>query len=156
MAKYRMSTRVAVGADDLVARMSDPREQEAVFRHFGATAAKSRREETGPGKARLETETEEPARFGGGSDRSVFRVEWDLKARSSRFTREDLSHGDRVKVTGGIRIEPDGDGACVIHDEGEILIYIPRVGGQVAKQIVALMERQQPERCKYWETRMRG
>jgi hypothetical protein len=156
MAKYKLSRRIAADADAVVARMSDPREQEAILLHYGARKAESRRVEAGKGRVRLETRVEDPPRFIGEKDESLLRLEWDLAARVCTFVREDLTHGDRVKVRGTVRVEPAGKGACVMHDEGEILIGIPVVGGQVAKQIVAMMDKQHADRCAYWEARAKA
>ncbi len=152
---FRSSSRVEVSAADLVRRMVDPEEQDAIARKFGATDVRCTCEDTGTDRLRVELYTEEPARQGGGVDRCTIEMDWDLRSRTCRWIRRDHTHGDRVRVAGTLRVEMAGGDTSVIRETGEIAIGYPILGKRIAKKVAAAMERRAPEKASYWERRCR-
>lgn len=88
----------------------------------------------------FEVHTEVYARGLTGIDRSKrerqkLRYEWDLTTRKGSWTFTS-SHGERVKVWGNVRVEPDGEGSRLFNDFN-IDVKIPLVGGQVEKKVMS-------------------
>ncbi len=154
-ASFRSSTRVDAPAEEIVRRMVDPGEQDAISRRFGASDVRCSREDRGPDRLHIELYTEEPARQGGGVDRCTIEMDWDLRSRTCRWVRKDHNHGDRVRVAGTLRVEMADDGASVIREQGEIAIGFPILGKRIARKVARAMERRAPEKAAYWERRCR-
>lgn len=68
------------------------------------------------------------------TESSVTHVTWDLTARKSSWTYEG-AQGKRVKVWGGTRVVPRGEG-CRVTTEFSVDIKIPLIGRQIEKIVV--------------------
>jgi len=152
---FRMSDRIDAGIDAVVEMMTDPAEQEIIAKHFGSVVARCTRTEGSSGP-RIELYTEEPDRKMGGTNRSTLFMDWNLSAHRCRWHRTDHGYGDRFRMSGEMRLEPAGEGACTMHEHGEITIDYPILGKKIAKKIAAALERKQPEKCRYWAERIGG
>ncbi len=155
-ATFRSANPVGVPATEVVQRMVDPGEQDAIARRFGATDVRCTCEERGDGRLFIELYTEEPSRQGRGSERCTIEMDWDLGSRTCRWIRRDHNHGDRVRVAGTLRVEMEGPDRSVIREQGEIEIGYPILGRRIARKVAKAMERRAPEKAAYWERRCRG
>ena len=149
MASFRISLPLEISAALLFDAMTDPEMQQRHALAFKATKAKATRREEKQALL-LELELEVPARSGGGIDRSTVSFTWDPAQYTATFSRRDHQHGDRVKVTGEIRIEATADHACVVHERCDVDIAIPLIGKTMARKIAAAMERKRATVYQRW------
>ncbi|MDP7114328.1 MAG: hypothetical protein QGH45_20325 [Myxococcota bacterium] len=154
-ASFSSASPIGAAAGEVVRRMVDPGEQDAIARRFGATDVRCSREERGGDRLLIELYTEEPSRKGRGTERCTIEMEWDISSRTCRWIRRDHNHGDRVRVAGTLRVEMDGEGRSVIREQGEVEIGYPILGRRLARKVAGALERRAPEKAAYWERRCR-
>ena len=153
--KFRMSEAVAVAAETLLDQMCLPEEHEALSKELGSTVATAERTDDGD-HVFIELYVEEPERKGSGTSKATIYMDFDLTAQECHWVRKDHTHGDRVKTTGIMFVEPVDDNACVVREEGEIEVSYPIIGKKIAKKVAAAMERNQAKKCRFWEGRING
>lgn len=152
---FRMSSRIGATADAVMHKMMECAEQEALSKRFGASAVQCKRVEDTERSVRIELTSEDPARKGGGTHRSTLHMAWDPTSHVCRWRREDHTHGDRVRTGGTMRLIDQLDGSCSVEEEGEIEIKLPILGKKIARKIAAALQKRQPEKCRWWEARLR-
>ncbi len=78
-----------------------------------------------------------------GAQRLAYEQEnrFDQARNEMRWTVLPSLLPGRLTASGRFRIEEDGDDSCVLRIDGDIIVAIPFVGGQVEKAIVTEIER---------------
>ena len=151
---FRMTSRIGAPAEAVMRKMMECAEQEALSRQFGAAMVQCKRLEETERSVCIELYAEEPARKGAGTHRSTIHMAWDPATHVCRWRREDHTHGDRVRTEGIMRLVDQPGGCCAVDEEGEIEIKLPILGNKIAKKVAAALQKRQPEKCRWWESRL--
>ncbi len=128
--------------------LCSPEFQKANFLKQGNPSAEVKEVSRNDNEAVIKAEVEEYAKGVTGVDKSrtektVTVYKWDLKNRKAEWDY-DSPHGDRVKVTGSIDIQPTDNG-CSVTEKFNVTVKIPLVGGKVEKKVIEEVEKYYPK-----------
>jgi hypothetical protein len=135
-------------ADVAVAALSSPEFQEENFKNQGNPDAHVEEVSRTDTRLELKAKVTEYAKGVTGVDKS--RTEqtttdfvWDLEHRTARWTY-DSPHGDRVIVSGDIKVDEAGQG-CQVTEHFNVEVRIPLMGGKIEKMVIQEVESYYPK-----------
>lgn len=146
MAKsFKRTTKLAVSPDKALQVLVDPEFQVArETAQDTCVGAKYKEISKSGNKLVFEVTNTEYAKGVTGIDRSktekvTYTYTWDLAKRTCTWVYRS-GHGDRVKVSGSLRVEPGPGDSSVLHDDFTVEVKIPLVGGKIEGIILKEVE----------------
>ena len=134
--------------DELIEFLIHPDFQEIREKAMGSLEASVEEKSRTDDRLAFDVHTLDYARGITGVDRSKTEknrsaYEWDLKAKRATWTYHG-SQGKMVRVWGGIRIEPEGDGSKLVNDFN-VEVKIPLMGGKIEKLVLKEVSKSWPK-----------
>lgn len=159
MKTYQQKARLSAPATKALEILATPEHLEDEAKVEGAVSAKARIESRDDRSVTIVVDRQDPGRTPTGRDpkkteKTVLTVQWDLQTMKNTWHVRVIGNEKMAKIFGNSRLEPDGESACFLHEEGNIDIRLPLVGNLIAGVVANDIKRDFPTKVKLLEKKL--